>query len=251
MKLCAPAGEATRAAANSARDKRTRVCMDASSGIGGKGFVVPGGSRRAPERGGQRQTGAGPRPPGGGGTLAGQVQTFKVHATRTRCEKSPRPLPGSPSNRFTGVSAMSRIDPRTALSRLLAAGTPVSVEPVPLQEAGGRILARSLTADRDHPPADMSAMDGFAVRASDLAGAANPPAAEKRPAPIRLPVTGEARMGQPAEPLPPASAMRISTGAPLPPGSDTVVPVEEVESGPEAIRILHPAAGSVIPGRFV
>ncbi len=88
-------------------------------------------------------------------------------------------------------------------------------EGVPIEYALGRVLAEDVTAAEDLPPFDSSAMDGFAV----IAG----PAAE-------LAVVGESRAGHPTDrPLEPGEAIRISTGAAIPPGADAVVPIERVE----------------------
>lgn len=103
-------------------------------------------------------------------------------------------------------------------------------ERVDLDGATGRILAEEVRADRDSPPFDYSAMDGYAVRAADLGV---PPGAGSDAAPqaITLPVGGESRIGEP----PPAfldgrrpAAVRIATGASIPTGADTVVRREDV-----------------------
>lgn len=94
---------------------------------------------------------------------------------------------------------------------------------VAIAEALGCVLAKPILADRDLPPADRAAKDGFAVRAVDL-----------RNAPVTLPVTGEVAAGSPAQPLVAEGACaRIFTGANLPPGVDTVVMIESTrEAGP-------------------
>jgi molybdopterin molybdotransferase len=115
-----------------------------------------------------------------------------------------------------------------ARERVLAATRPLPAEDVPLAEALGRVLAEDARAEGDLPPFDSSAMDGYAV----VAG----PAAD-------LPVVGESRAGSPSErPLQPGEAMRISTGAAVPEGSDAVVPVERVELSGERVRVpeTHP-----------
>jgi molybdopterin molybdotransferase len=97
--------------------------------------------------------------------------------------------------------------------------------PVPSQTLGpeaalGQVLAAPVVATTDLPPWDNSAMDGYAVRAADLAGAA-----EDRPTNLR--VIGEVPAGGLADrAVEPGTAIRIATGAPLPAGADTVVPVE-------------------------
>jgi molybdopterin molybdotransferase len=106
-----------------------------------------------------------------------------------------------------------------ALARLLEATPVLPEETVPLAAAAGRILAEDVHADADAPAFDKALMDGFAVRAADLAGGARD-----------LVVVREIPAGtDPATlaSLAPGTAARIMTGAPLPPGADAVVPVEE------------------------
>lgn len=100
-----------------------------------------------------------------------------------------------------------------ALKRVLDGVHPLSSEQVPLAEAGGRVLARRLTARRTQPPFDASAMDGYAIRASDV----------KSP-PATLTVIGEAAAGKRfAGTINPGQAVRIFTGAPVPDGADTIL----------------------------
>ena len=100
-----------------------------------------------------------------------------------------------------------------ALARVLAAATPLPAVETPLMEAHGRVLAADLAALRSQPPADMSAMDGYAVRANDVATA-----------PARLRLVGEVAAGHPfAGTIGPGEAARIFTGGVLPPGADTIV----------------------------
>src|SRR5689334_14792726 len=84
----------------------------------------------------------------------------------------------------------------------------------------GCVLAERVASPEDVPPFANTAMDGYAVRAADVAGAS-------AAAPVELPVVGEVAAGHPAErPLQPGEAMRIFTGAPIPDGADAVVMVE-------------------------
>jgi molybdopterin molybdotransferase len=95
-------------------------------------------------------------------------------------------------------------------------------ETVPVLSAAGRILAEDISADRDYPPFNRSARDGFAVRATDVPG--------------ELLVTGEVRAGQVfAGQM--AGAVEIMTGAPLPDGADAVVMVEHVERRENRVAI--------------
>ena len=120
-----------------------------------------------------------------------------------------------------------------ARKRLLGMAPEPRVETVPLVDALGRALAVALIhAPIDVPPFANAAMDGFAVRAADLPG--------------RLRVAGEVAAGA-AEWLSvkPGAAIRISTGAPLPPGADTVVALERVPEDDEFVDVTEPIpAGS-------
>ncbi len=109
-----------------------------------------------------------------------------------------------------------------ARARVLGAiRRPLPAEVLPVGEALGRVLAEPVVAATDLPPWDNSAMDGYAVAAADVAGASED-------MPLRLPVVGEVAAGAVAEiALRPGTVVRIATGAPLPPGADAVVPVED------------------------
>lgn len=97
-----------------------------------------------------------------------------------------------------------------------------------------QVLGESVYADSPIPPYDNSAMDGYALRAADLAGAAP----DK---PVCLPVTDEVAAGD-GKPrcLPPGSTIRIMTGAPLPAGCDTVVPFERTETADTEVLFRTP-----------
>lgn len=98
----------------------------------------------------------------------------------------------------------------------LVSATADLVEAIPLELAAGRILAEDVVADRDYPPFNRAARDGFAVRSADIA---TPPA--------RLRVIGETRAGEPSRHrVNPGEAVEIMTGAPGPEGADCVVMVE-------------------------
>ncbi len=98
---------------------------------------------------------------------------------------------------------------------------PSRSEAVPVEAALGRVVADTVRSGTDLPPWDNSAMDGYALRAGDTAGAS-----EDHPA--RLVVIGEVAAGAaPAVTVEPGTAVRIATGAPVPPGADAVVPVEQ------------------------
>jgi molybdopterin molybdotransferase len=130
-----------------------------------------------------------------------------------------------------------------AQDRLLAAvGEPLSVEEVSLQDALGRVLAEPIRSAVDLPPWDNTAMDGFAVHAADVADATPD-------APVRLRVVGEVQAGgSPDVELPAGCAIRIATGAPMPPSADAVVPVETtivLEAGRGSATGDAPRPGSV------
>lgn len=103
----------------------------------------------------------------------------------------------------------------------------------------GRVLAQSVVADRDSPPFDYSAMDGYACRAEWLAGASGP---------VRLAVVGEARIGSPPPALTDRRAIRISTGAPIPSGADAVVRREDVQEIPSGDTVAAILIKSARPG---
>ncbi len=128
-----------------------------------------------------------------------------------------------------------------ARERVLAAARPLPAEQVPLAEALGRPLRDPLTARHPLPPFRNSAMDGIAARSADLATAS-------AGTPAILVVVETLPAGRVASrPLAAGEAVRIMTGAMLPEGADTVVPVEEVAFGPapgggERVRVARPAA---------
>jgi molybdopterin molybdotransferase len=146
------------------------------------------------------------------------------------------------------------ITPAEAAELVLARVRPLDLETVALADALGRVLGEPLASPDDVPPFDSSAMDGFAVRAADTRAAA-------AGSPVELLLAGESRAGAPAEAGPgPGEAVRISTGAVIPPEADAVVRVEdtaerdgvvlvqaEVEPGKEVRR----AAEDISAGELV
>jgi molybdopterin molybdotransferase len=130
-----------------------------------------------------------------------------------------------------------------ALSRVLAGVRPLPEESATLQAAVGRTLVRDVAALLTLPPWDNSAMDGFAVRAVDVAEASSDH-------PIFLRVTGEVTAGATARAgLEPATAMRITTGAPLPRSADAVVPVEDTDATPGMAELPAHVAVLAAPSR--
>ena len=126
------------------------------------------------------------------------------------------------------------LDFDVAQARLAEAGTrPQTTEDCPLHEAAGRILAQSLDATLDLPPADNSAMDGYAIRHADYhEGKA-------------FPVQQRCFAGQQPQPLRPGNAIRLFTGSLMPEGADTVVMQEDCDETDDMLTIrLAPARGS-------
>ncbi|MFN8620586.1 MAG: gephyrin-like molybdotransferase Glp [Chloroflexota bacterium] len=123
-----------------------------------------------------------------------------------------------------------------ARARMLAGLAALPAETVPVAEALGRVLAADAIARDTLPPWDNSAMDGFAVRATDVAGAS-------ADAPVRLRVIGESAAGHaPSVAVEPGTAVRVLTGAMLPDGADAVVPVEDTDA-PQGVAALPDAVG--------
>lgn len=117
-----------------------------------------------------------------------------------------------------------------ALSRLLEKATPVEgLETVPLLYSTHRVLAEDIVSPIAVPGWDNSQMDGYAVRAAELAGASEE-------TPVTLPVSARIAAGEVGDALEEGSVARIFTGAPMPDGADTIVPQEDVEVTPEGIR---------------
>ena len=123
-----------------------------------------------------------------------------------------------------------------AQRRILALGHPLGSETLEVARAAGRYLAAPLHAQRDQPPADNSAMDGFAIRFADLPGPWT--------------VIGESRAGHPFEgQVAPGQATKISTGAILPDGADTVLVRED--AGMDDDRLSLSGDGPAEIGRHI
>jgi molybdenum cofactor synthesis domain-containing protein len=122
-----------------------------------------------------------------------------------------------------------------ALALVMNEALPITrSEFLPLVEADGRVAARDVTAAVDVPPFDRAAMDGYAVVAGDTFGAGTH--APKTLACVDTLFTGQA----PARGIVSGECIEIATGAPMPPGADAVVMVEETERDGTAIRVLTP-----------
>lgn len=120
-----------------------------------------------------------------------------------------------------------------ALDRVLALAGPVRTEEIALNDGLGRVLAQPATARLTQPPFDAAAMDGYAIRRADLDQT--------------LRVIGEAAAGKPWQGQPdPGTALRIFTGAPVPPGYDLVVMQEHVTRDGDQIRVDDHNSGNNI-----
>ncbi|MBD3895159.1 molybdopterin molybdenumtransferase MoeA [Halomonas sp. ML-15] len=126
-----------------------------------------------------------------------------------------------------GERMLSVDEARAALDALFA--TPLGTERVPLAGLLGRVLAEPLVSPLNVPQQTNAAMDGIAL------------AWPERP-PTRWPVVGEVLAGQRwAQPLAPGTALRITTGAPLPEGADTVIMSEQIEEGGDGAVVISRA----------
>nr|WP_317323496.1 gephyrin-like molybdotransferase Glp [uncultured Flavonifractor sp.] len=123
-----------------------------------------------------------------------------------------------------------------ALSLMSGGLSPLEPEQLPVMRALGRTLAADVAAPMDQPPFDRSPLDGYALRAADIAGA-------DREHPIRLPVVDTLYAGDaPRRPLGPGQAIRIMTGAMLPEGCDCVLRQEDTDRGdPVAVYAALPS----------
>jgi molybdopterin molybdotransferase len=126
----------------------------------------------------------------------------------------------------------SVIDFVDALRTVVAAATPIErTEMVPLLDADGRVVARDVLAAGDVPPFDRAAMDGYAVVAADTAGATSA-------APRSIRIVGSVYSGHsPARGISSGECVEIATGAPMPPGADAVIMVEETTRDHDVVRV--------------
>jgi len=137
-----------------------------------------------------------------------------------------------------------------ARSEVLSSVGLLGVEQVPIWQARGRVLASDVVAPENVPPFANSAMDGFAVRAADVSAAGSV-----------LQVIGDLPAGSSTDmEVRPGQAIKIMTGAPMPPGADTVVRVEEtftegskvtISTAVESGTSVRPAGGDVPDGQLV
>ena len=138
------------------------------------------------------------------------------------------------SNKTPSGKAAQSVSPKSplmpvaeALARVLDGAARLQPEQVPLLQAAARTLAHDLAAALTHPPFDASSMDGYAVRAGDIAHI-----------PCDLKLSGESAAGWPyAGSLKRGEAVRIFTGAPVPDGADSVVIQEDVSAIGDKVRV--------------
>ena len=146
---------------------------------------------------------------------------------------------------------MKAADAMTGLTQLyeaqkivLDAAPVLGLEKISILDALGRVLGEDIVAERDNPPWDNSAMDGFAVRWEDIK---QEQAIHK---PVMLSVIEDVPAGtMPSKAVGSGQAIRIMTGAPLPRGADTVLKVEDTEQTPDSVRVFkaEPKGANIRP----
>jgi len=143
------------------------------------------------------------------------------------------------SLRKIGFSKLTLLN--DALNKIQTYIKPTSVDEVETSKARNRILATDIISELDIPPFDRSAMDGYAVRAEDTFGASpsNPKIIDK---------IGTIEIGEETDlVLPPGKAIRISTGAVIPQGSDSVIKIEDTDIDGDSVSLYT----SIVPGKNV
>jgi molybdopterin molybdotransferase len=134
------------------------------------------------------------------------------------------------------MDTMNNLTPLHEAQEIVLNATAVlGLEKISLLDALGRTIGEDIVAERDNPPWDNSAMDGFAVRWEDI----------KQDHAIQKPVTLDVIEDVPAGRMPSkkvgaGQAIRIMTGAPIPQGADTVLKVEDTEQTPNTVRVFKP-----------
>ncbi len=123
------------------------------------------------------------------------------------------------------------IEPSQALAAILESAKVRDIITKPLTEADNSVLAQEIVASHDVPPFDNSAMDGYAVCAEDIVSAG-------KENPVRLELIDEQPAGKSTDVIvTPGTAIKIMTGAPVPAGADTVVPIERTRPGDRYVDI--------------
>ncbi|HEV7529750.1 MAG TPA: gephyrin-like molybdotransferase Glp [Solirubrobacteraceae bacterium] len=134
------------------------------------------------------------------------------------------------------MAASELVEIEDARHTVLEAVVPLASVAVELDGALGRVLDGDVAAEQALPAFDSSAMDGFAVRAADLAGVSGDE-------PVALRIVGESRAGRPATTaVSGGEAMAISTGAMIPAGADAIVRVEQTRQSNGSVQVLQPVA---------
>ncbi len=160
-------------------------------------------------------------------------QGQSTHSTLSGCCVAPKAATTSP---VASKPAFTCDSPHAAIAAMRGLLNPTAIESLPLRDCAGRVLAQSIVADRHSPACDVSAMDGYAVRLTDLQGDA-------------LAVAGEVSIGQSSPAMPTGAALRIFTGGAVPPGCDAVIPREQVMEHPT--RIQWPPGLKVAAGQHI
>jgi molybdopterin molybdotransferase len=143
-----------------------------------------------------------------------------AQSVRQKCSANPSRSPGAA--KYTEKVALTFEEARACV--IAHARRVGETEQIAVRDAAGRVTARSIAADRDYPPFDRSARDGYAVRSSDLPGL--------------LRIAGEVRAGEVFKgSVAPGAAVEIMTGAPLPSGADAVVMIEHTGREGADVRI--------------
>jgi len=134
------------------------------------------------------------------------------------------------------MNMMQGLTPLHDAQKIVLDATDVlGLEKISILDALGRTLGEDIVAERDNPPWDNSAMDGFAVRWEDIA---QEHAIQK---PVTLAVIEDVPAGtMPSKAVGAGQAIRIMTGAPVPRGADTVLKVEDTEHTPDTVRVFKP-----------
>ena len=154
--------------------------------------------------------------------------------SEARAERVPLPPPPDPGP--SGLRSM--VDHRDYLLSCIEELPPF---PQQILDVLGLRICEDVTAGINLPRFDNSAMDGYAVRAADVVKASPD-------APISLPVVGAVAAGETAgHPLSPGTAIKIMTGAPVPPAADTIVPYENSDRGSDVVQIFAPSQ----PGQHI
>jgi molybdopterin molybdotransferase len=132
---------------------------------------------------------------------------------------------------------MALLSVADALARVLDGAKPLPREDAPLTDAAGRVLTEDIAARRTQPPADLSAMDGYAVRAADVVSV-----------PVTLRLVAEVSAGHPFQgEVGKSEAARIFTGGVVPPGADTIVIQEDTTRDGDGVVVRKPSP----PGRHI